>query len=658
MVTVIVPGAPVLVNSQSQSFLWRAEELAAAPIDAPILICPDLATAEAFLLQEWLGASFCLHTPAQTDLLANRVVVYPCEAGNPEIIAVVEQLRESVRSKSTARMHLIWYIDKGEHVSLAGCIEQTEPEALAASLLDKFEETAQVELQGQLSISAPGARPLTDIGNAERLADALPNVVAMCVDGKLEKFHEFNGRIFGAIELGFRTVQILRSAHAKEIAFKAALAGQDEEKVKALVEHRKFAKGCENMTRIVGAEAGLVRIKGRQITDFDGEANDTWLDTVSGAVDLITGLRRPHQKERLATCICPTPFEPDAECPTWDDFLATTFLTNPLNIPVLQRYLGAAITGTIAPAFFPILTGRGANGKSVLMATLMNVLGADYVAYLPGTALVGAGVAGESASPYLASLRAKRLVFVPELPAARSWNVSLLKQLTGGEPISVRNLYSRPFLLRPSLKFVAAGNELPDVGVVDEAMRRRIQVIEFRERFVSPSDSDYEEKINEGCLPADLNLVDKLKLEAQGILNWLVQGARDYLEKRFDGLDFTETTEATSAYLDESDVMGHFLSDIFTQTGVPTDRVTNRDLNLAAGLWFHEHNEKAMQSRRLGRLLIQRGVKTYRSNADRGISGVRFKPFWLAQVKRLKSSQGEGLDEDKPSMWYQGDDEE
>jgi hypothetical protein len=45
---------------------------------------------------------------------------------------------------------------------------------------------------------------------------------------------------------------------------------------------------------------------------------DPWLfNCPNGTVDLRTGELREHRREDLITKLCPTPFEPDAPCPTW-----------------------------------------------------------------------------------------------------------------------------------------------------------------------------------------------------------------------------------------------------------------------------------------------------------------------------------------------------
>ena len=81
------------------------------------------------------------------------------------------------------------------------------------------------------------------------------------------------------------------------------------------------------------------------------------------------------------------------------------------------------------------------------------------------------------------------------------------------------------------------GNHKPGLRSVDEAIRRRINIILFN--VTIPKEQ------------RDLDLVEKLKAEAAGILRWMVDGC---LEWQRDGLAPPPAiVEATEAYLDEED---------------------------------------------------------------------------------------------------------
>ena len=104
-----------------------------------------------------------------------------------------------------------------------------------------------------------------------------------------------------------------------------------------------------------------------------------------------------------------------------------------------------------------------------------------------------------------------------EFPERILINTTTVKSVTGGDRITARHLYKDWFEFRPQFQLVCAMNELPKVTETDEAYLRRVRIIPFRKSF-SPAEMDR-------------NLQDKLKAEADGILQWCLEGARLYQQQ-------------------------------------------------------------------------------------------------------------------------------
>ena len=62
------------------------------------------------------------------------------------------------------------------------------------------------------------------------------------------------------------------------------------------------------------------------------------------------------------------------------EFLHRIFDGDDEMICYLQRLCGHCLTGDVSEQILPILYGRGANGKSTMIETLMAMLGPDYSA--------------------------------------------------------------------------------------------------------------------------------------------------------------------------------------------------------------------------------------------------------------------------------------
>ena len=104
------------------------------------------------------------------------------------------------------------------------------------------------------------------------------------------------------------------------------------------------------------------------------------LNCANGIVDLRTGELLPHDPQLYLTKIVPHDYVPAAEAasPLWNQFLATIFANNEKMIRFVQRLFGSALVGQVVEHILPIFYGKGANGKSVLVETMLHVFGDDY----------------------------------------------------------------------------------------------------------------------------------------------------------------------------------------------------------------------------------------------------------------------------------------
>lgn len=137
----------------------------------------------------------------------------------------------------------------------------------------------------------------------------------------------------------------------------------------------------------------------------------------------------------------------------------------------------------------------------------------------------------------LARLRGARLVTAMETEEGRRWAESRIKALTGDDPVAARFMRQDFFEYRPQFKLDISGNHKPSLRSVDEAIRRRFNLIPFTVTIPE------EER--------DPELGDKLKAELPGILAWAIQGC---LIWQAEGLSPPKAvTEATEAYLQAED---------------------------------------------------------------------------------------------------------
>lgn len=304
------------------------------------------------------------------------------------------------------------------------------------------------------------------------------------------------------------------------------------------------------------ADAHLVATRGHTLRfakavaverELDPECPDPdaerWIERklVRSTVDPIPG----HNREDLITKVMPVNYDPEALCPLWDAFLAECLPDEAVRRCV-QVFSGLGMTGIgLQKVLFHY--GNGANGKSVFMETLMRVMGPLGVG-LPAASLVGENRAtGQQASPDIARLYGARIVRVAELPADEPVKEELVKLLTGGESMPVRNLFKGFFEFTPVFKAHMSGNGYPRIDGTDNGIWRRMVVIPWTVTIPEERRREFRE------------VVAELAAEGSGILNWLIEGVLIFLREGFQVPE--AAVAATKEYRDDMDPIGQFLAD-------------------------------------------------------------------------------------------------
>ena len=323
------------------------------------------------------------------------------------------------------------------------------------------------------------------------------------------------------------------------------------------------------------------------------------LNTPSGLIDLATGEILEHDPEAMITQI--TAAIPEGECPLWEGFLEQITDGDTDLAAYLQRVAGYCLTGSTSEQVFFFVHGSGANGKSVFVQTLANVLG-DYAA----TATLDTFMASRATRHLtaLAGLRAARLVVVPETDAGRAWAESRIKIVTGGERIRANFMHRDHFEFRPEFKLVVAGNHRPILSNVGEAMRRRLHLVPFSVR-IAPEDRDKE-------------LVQKLLAERHGILAWMIEGCRQWL---CDGLAPPPAVAgASKSYFVDEDVIGQWIDECCECQGAL--QATAHELFTNWSDWARKSGHVPGSPKSFGEALRDRGFKQKKVAGQRGWLGL------------------------------------
>ena len=187
----------------------------------------------------------------------------------------------------------------------------------------------------------------------------------------------------------------------------------------------------------------------------------------------------PHQPDHFATFKLPFAYQPKTVSLPFYEYLASCFKGDDdaaEKIALLQEFTGACLVG-VAPLFQRalLLTGGGSNGKSLFLSLLVRLFPSEAVAQIAPQDL---------AHPYFrANLLGTRLNAVFEIPERELLDVSGLKALITGDPVTARNVRERPFTFRPRAGHIFLANDLPAVADHSYGFWRRMLVVPWNRSF-------------------------------------------------------------------------------------------------------------------------------------------------------------------------------
>jgi putative DNA primase/helicase len=268
------------------------------------------------------------------------------------------------------------------------------------------------------------------------------------------------------------------------------------------------------------------------------------LNVVNGTIDLRNGVLKPHDRADLITELLPIDYDPDATSNEWDTFLRRIFSDNADLIAYVQRGMGYSITGDQSEQTFFFCYGSGFNGKSTLLNTCRLVLG-NYATQVPPTAFMVDKNKRGGPDEAIANLRNKRLVCSTELEDGQKLSVSLVKRMTGGEPLWCEHKFERGYNFQPTHKLWLSGNHEPIITDTTNSIWLRLKKIPF---MLEIPENERKKGYAE-YLAGTHN---------QAILTWLVHGCVEW--KRTGSLGEPETvTRAVAEYRDQQDILHDYL---------------------------------------------------------------------------------------------------
>jgi len=385
---------------------------------------------------------------------------------------------------------------------------------------------------------------------------------------------------------------------------------EDSHKAKAILSHAMKAQNSPHIKSMIDLAKSEPQMSEPNASRLNKDPH--LIGVLNGVVDLRLGELIKPEPEMLITKQCKANYLKGSPCDLWLAFLSQIF-NDQATIDSIQRIVGYTFTGCTTEEIIVICHGYGANGKSVLSNVLQKIAG-DYGKTGSSNLLKARKSDDTGPRPDIAALYGARYISVNEMESGDHLDEQVVKILASRESICARHLYRNEFSFSPAGVIWLKTNHKPIIKGEDDGIWRRLVLIPFDRKFSE------EER--------DKDLEEKLLMQSDGILEWVVEGAVKWYQS---GLKLSKKIKDQSAsYRSESDLLGQFLED----TTIPdmNGRAIDSGVYFDYSTWCQNNGTKPLSKKRFTQKLDERGYPMVKSDGKRYYSGIKLKDSILQEL--------------------------
>lgn len=342
----------------------------------------------------------------------------------------------------------------------------------------------------------------------------------------------------------------------------------------ALEKHALRLEYNAALTAAIKASQGHLRIKEDAL---DRNRDDFCCQ--NGVLNLVTGQLRRGQITDFITQQANAAYVgldvPDP--PLFVRQMQWIFDNDPDVMGFVQKWLGYCLSGRINEPYFPIFHGEGGSGKSVLFESIVHTLG-DYAKDIDATIFTEAN--SSIAREALMEFRGARLVFAAETEDQGILNENFIKTIVGNSRVMGRVLY------KGLTRF--------------DCTHKTMLMTNFRAVITGKGKDIWRRVLNVACTQSelaqpDVDLLNKMKAEADLILSWLVRGFQRYLQEGLTVPD--KLKQANEAYRDEMNLLKRFIEDCCVIDFAASKHlcVLRSDFTKTFNLWLRDEGYERMR---------------------------------------------------------------
>ena len=314
-------------------------------------------------------------------------------------------------------------------------------------------------------------------------------------------------------------------------------------------------------------------------------------------------LRRHRPGSHLRHCLDVT-YDPDAKCPEYDRAVEGIFASadNPEDlVRHWNEFVGYVIQPRRHIPVIMILLGGGDNGKTVLIRTVIRLL---------GTAQVEAQRVDSLDKNWFAmgSLFGKLLYVDDDVRAGARLPDGILKTISEAKEVTGEYKYKPSFNFTVRTVPVLLCNNIPSLADLSHGMLRRLQVIPFDRTFTGDD--------------KDATLFDRIWAnELPGVLNRALRGYRQLLRRNSTFMLPDAVKKATAAWLGQANPLPAFVEERCVKS--VSERCWLQDLYAAYTAWAQQAGYTLIQSQQSFRRNLEHlGFKSSRGNLGQRVNGL------------------------------------
>jgi len=293
------------------------------------------------------------------------------------------------------------------------------------------------------------------------------------------------------------------------------------------------------MSQIVDAEKQWRLLVQRDIRELN--ANPYIINVRNGLYNVLEDTLTEHTPDYLSTVQLDVAYDKAAGCPLFRKFLAESMGGDMEQVGLIQEMLGYFLIPVNSAQKCFVIVGAASAGKSVLLRVLNDVLlGRRNVSNVSWQAL--------NERFKTAELFGKLANIFADLPTKNIDDNGIFKALVGEDYLTVEKKNKNPFSFQSSARLLFSCNSIPkNYGDRSEGFYRRLVILRFK--YTVPKEK------------RDPELLEKFRMEADGIFLFALEGLRRLMGNRYIFSETQVNADELQQYKEESDSVLSFVKD-------------------------------------------------------------------------------------------------